>query len=408
MYKGTTFCGTIGRNGINGDISPNFACVHDKENKIPGYDNEYNNKYLFDIKPPWTFDEMNIYINKARQYFHMISWEFNSIDDIDTITRPLHKTNWEHSKLLSIVITRDPISRLLAGNAMTKRKYIGYNTGNMLRDRWWDYIAKDYNKNTDNFFIRMIGNYPRNTPNTQQQQQIQIQIQIQNKHNIIRNNNYGNNNNNNSNSNISNGNNDNDNNENSNNNNNNNRIRNRDRKLSRKKDKGIGKLKRGDIKILEKEMAFKKQNEEKDVFGGSVSKSKSKYSVTDMLKLYPSYITKDDYDFAVQQLNRYTIVLDIECLNDGIIELSKLLGLNTTNIISILNDKKQPPSKNNNNNNNDTNSTTTTTTNANNKGKHLTTRQRIGYDDVYQYLIEKNYWDIKLYEYSKNISLVRC
>ena len=133
-------------------------------------------------------------------------------------------------------------------------------------------------------------------------------------------------------------------------------------------------------------MALKKQNET------FVSKS-----VTDMLQLYPSYLTKKDYEDAVQMLNRFTIVLDIACLNDGMIELSKLLGLNTTHIISTL-------------------TTTATTATAkkgtkkgtDNKGKHLTLRQRIGYDDAYEYLIEKNYWDIKLYEYSKNISLVRC
>jgi hypothetical protein len=320
---------------------------------------------------------MNLYIDKVRQYFHMISWEFNSIDDIDTILRPLKGTNWEHPKLISIVITRDPISRLLAGNAMTKRKYIGFNKGIMLQERWWDYIARDYNKNTDNFFLRIIGNYPRNTTTitttttttttyTKQQQQQQHHQEIQNKH--IRYNNENNNNN---------------------SSNNNNRIRNRNRNRNRNRKRRqlsnkdrIGKLKKNDILILEKEMALKKQNET------FVSKS-----VTDMLQLYPSYLTKKDYEDAVQMLNRFTIVLDIACLNDGMIELSKLLGLNTTHIISTL--------------------TTTATTNTakkgtDNKGKHLTSRQRIGYDDVYEYLIEKNYWDIKLYEYSKNISLVRC
>jgi hypothetical protein len=260
---------------------------------------------------------------------------------------------------------------------MTKRKYIGFNKGIMLHERWWDYIARDYNKNTDNFFLRIIGNYPRNTTTitttttttttyTKQQQQQQHHQEIQNKH--IRYNNENNNNN---------------------SSNNNNRIRNRNRNRNRNRKRRqlsnkdrIGKLKKNDILILEKEMALKKQNET------FVSKS-----VTDMLQLYPSYLTKKDYEDAVQMLNRFTIVLDIACLNDGMIELSKLLGLNTTHIISTL--------------------TTIATTNTakkgtDNKGKHLTSRQRIGYDDVYEYLIEKNYWDIKLYEYSKNISLVRC
>ena len=323
--------------------------MHDKEHRIPGYEEQ---KYLFGIKPPWTYDEMNIYLEKARQYFHMISWEFNSIDDIDTIVRPLKQTNWEHPKLLSIVITRDPLSRLLAGSAMTKRKYTGYNTGNMLHERWWDYIAKDYNKNTDNFFLRMIGNYPRT---------INDKNEISNSNKI--------------------------------------RDKNKNRNRNLSKTDRIGRLTKKDLIILEKEMAIKKQNET------FVSKS-----VKDMLQLYPSYLTESDYDFAVQQLNRYTIVLDIQCLNDGIIELSKLLGLNTTNIISKLTKKQQINGTTYSTTNSDArnSNTNSTTTNTRNKGKHLTTRQRIGYDDVYQYLVEKNYWDIKLYEYSKNISLVRC
>ena len=45
-----------------------------------------------------------------------------------------------------------------------------------------------------------------------------------------------------------------------------------------------------------------------------------------------------------------------------------------------------------------------------NSGKHKTrsAQERIGYEDVYQYLLEKHEWDIKLYEYSKTISLVDC
>ena len=35
-------------------------------------------------------------------------------------------------------------------------------------------------------------------------------------------------------------------------------------------------------------------------------------------------------------------------------------------------------------------------------------RERIGYDNVYEYLVQKNYWDIKLYEYSQTINVVRC
>ena len=45
---------------------------------------------------------------------------------------------------------------------------------------------------------------------------------------------------------------------------------------------------------------------------------------------------------------------------------------------------------------------------ATKKLKYLTSRERIVYEDVYDYLVEKNKWDIMLYDYSKTISLVRC
>ena len=69
------------------------------------------------------------------------------------------------------------------------------------------------------------------------------------------------------------------------------------------------------------------------------------------------------------------------CLNEGLEVLARLLNLDDSDV------KKSNKTK---------------------EFKKLSTRERIGYGDVYDYLLEKNHWDIQLYEYSKNISLVRC
>jgi len=90
-------------------------------------------------------------------------------------------------------------------------------------------------------------------------------------------------------------------------------------------------------------------------------------------------------------LNRFTVVLDIACLNDGLDALGRLLGLDMQVVTEKYhNADKKRASK------------------PNRVFKKLTPRGLIGYDDVYEYLLEKNRLDIQLYEYSETISLVDC
>ena len=42
------------------------------------------------------------------------------------------------------------------------------------------------------------------------------------------------------------------------------------------------------------------------------------------------------------------------------------------------------------------------------KHVHPPARERIGHDDVYEYLLEKNKLEIELYEYALERSLVKC
>jgi hypothetical protein len=103
-------------------------------------------------------------------------------------------------------------------------------------------------------------------------------------------------------------------------------------------------------------------------------------------------LDESHYNKAVEILNRFTVVLDIACLDDGFVALGSLLGLNTTSVDlrrQRSNAKRERKA-------------------IRKPNKKMTTQERIGYDDVYDYLVEKLQWDTKLYEYSKTISLVNC
>lgn len=42
------------------------------------------------------------------------------------------------------------------------------------------------------------------------------------------------------------------------------------------------------------------------------------------------------------------------------------------------------------------------------KSKKLTAKERIPYNDVYNFIVEQNKMSIELYEWSKKISIVQC
>merc|ERR1712238_150632 len=150
-HGGTTFCGAIGNHGINGGISPSFACMGDSDKVVPPLESDkVQNRKVF----PWLHNETHNAIQVIRPYFHMISWEFGKPK-----ARPIEHTNWEDPDLLSVVITRDPISRLLAGDGDTTKRYPGYNNGTLSHEGWWEFATEKNNHNTDNFFLRLFGGH---------------------------------------------------------------------------------------------------------------------------------------------------------------------------------------------------------------------------------------------------------
>jgi len=300
-HGGTTFCGTIGRNGINGGIAPAFACGGDKDGVMP----ESLQDNLHKEKKPWSYDHTEKFIRYIRPYFHMVSWEFGGPPK-----RPISETNWEHPELCSVIITRDPISRLLAGDGITSKKYPGFSNGTLSHDKWWEFAIDD--KNTDNFFLRLLGGqkYKKN-PN----------FVHTNRRNLREN---------------------------------------------------------------------KNENYNNNVTTTITLNGTENDSNNDEIFVPPPLynpLYKKDYDHGVELLHRFTYVLDIQCLNEGMMELANQLNLNIKNM----------------------NATIQSNTKTHKATKHSTSSlERIGFEDVYEYLVEKNKWDIELYEYSKSISLVKC
>lgn len=289
-HGGTSFCSTIGRKGP----SPSFACMGDKEVIFPsppqdcqGADGDTNRTTCYSFHQmerfrPWSKSETGPFIEAIRPYFHMISWEFSGPKFYKP--RTLESPDWGHPKLVSVVVTRDPLSRLLAGDGMATKRYTGYNTNELNRSRWWDYAAYDNLPNIDNFFLRILTSAHRSPS----QQSIENHVE-----------------------------------------------------------EGVER------------------------------------TTDEIMDLFPTGINKTHFEHGKTLLNKFTVVLDIACLTEGMEVLGRLLGL-------------QPGQHNRG------------VIQIGAKNKSASPKDRIGYNDVYEYLLAKNQWDIALYKYSKTISLVQC
>jgi hypothetical protein len=287
-HAGTSFCGTIGKSVE--PLAPAFACMGDKNEVAPNplycntteSDGDGKNKNCLSFKDiagkaPWKREETGPFIEAIRPYFHMISWEFSrpkmSMDDPE----------WDHPNLVSVIVTRDPLSRLLAGDGKVGTKYVGYNKGELSRKGWWDYAAYNHEGGTDNFFLRILSTASR---------------QKQNKN---------------------------------------------DEPIPNHIEAGVNR------------------------------------TTEEMMNLFPTGINETHFEHGKAILDKFTFVLDVDCLNEGMDAMADLLGIDISS--------KRKNGK---------------------KRTYPSPRERIGYEDVYEYLVAKNEWDTALYEYSKTISLVKC
>lgn len=82
-------------------------------------------------------------------------------------------------------------------------------------------------------------------------------------------------------------------------------------------------------------------------------------------------------DMAKELVQRFSVVIDIECLTESMLALADLLKIQTSGKLS---QRKKKPSP----------------------------RERIGRDDIYETFVERNTMDIRLYEWAKSITLLDC
>lgn len=320
-HAGTAVCHRIGRHGIHGAIAPSFVCLKDKDEAMPNRCKTTNSSMNFDSNAtltssdddapycgsyqhifhgshmPLTKEETGPFVEAIRPYFHMISWEYNSVNGSKAFAvarngRSLDDPDWDHPNLVSILVTRDPISRLLARDGSNKQHYPNWGTENMTWSDWWDYAEYSHKMATNNFFLRIL----TGTPMPERPSPLPW---------------------------------------------------------------GTAE----DVQAQESSRTITNPNE--------------------LLQIFPTGIHETHFEHAKSLLHKFTFVLDIACLTEGMEAVGRLLRL------------ELPSEKDNFRQNRK-------------KHSHPPSRERIGHDDIYEYLRKKNEWDIALYEYSKTISLLRC
>ena len=241
-HAGATICSKVGHApGTRG--TPSFECrgVSSQDNVTIDFPRQ-----------SWKHNDTAKNIELVRPVFHMISWKFGHQK------LPLKDAAWENPNLVSVIVMREPISRLLAGDEMVDKKYAGMMSGATgAEQQWWQYATKE--GNTNNYALSKL------------------------------------------------------------------------------------------------------------------SSGCCQHNQTN-----PKHL-----EAAKQLLSRFTFVLDIRCLHEGITAMTNILGIE-----QFSGRAHQKPAR---------------------KGTSLVSNSdRIRFKEVYNYLLDSNKLDIELYEWSKNISLVRC
>jgi hypothetical protein len=131
-HAGTSLCQWARANGP----TESFACMGG-ENVPTDLKKATSGAYS-----PWLYNETDDWINKVRPVFHYISWEY----DVHQLKRSVNDTNWEHPRLVSIIVMRNPLDRLLSDVG-------SHNVKNGTAEEWWQYAGEI---GTNNYALRTI------------------------------------------------------------------------------------------------------------------------------------------------------------------------------------------------------------------------------------------------------------
>ena len=131
-HAGTTMCHDVGK-AVG---APSFACMGLKpEDHVPKKEN-FPNKEI-----PWTYNETEPNLQIVRKYFRYISWELGHIPKVD-----LMETNWENPHLVSVLVMKHPLARILSGDGYISKTYPGIKDNTANEAEWWAF-ARDERQN---------------------------------------------------------------------------------------------------------------------------------------------------------------------------------------------------------------------------------------------------------------------
>jgi hypothetical protein len=135
-HGGTTACYWARGNGP----VPKFECMAGEN--VPSYLSNFS-----DVDElPWSSNQTDFYVRELRKYFHFVSWEFNW----QTLGSSLNDTNFENPNLVSIIIMRNPLTRLMSS---VGRFFVKNDTA----EEWWDYASNSLH--TNNYAPRSLTSY---------------------------------------------------------------------------------------------------------------------------------------------------------------------------------------------------------------------------------------------------------
>lgn len=179
-HAGTTFCHTFQNVTVKStgqfERAPSFHCMAVTQNEgIAPQDLRpflrHGNAFLKEddygspivkhnwgltvAKHPWTVDEMDANIRTTRKYFHMVAWEYAHWKEQKV---PLAQSQWEHADLVSVVIMRDPMTRMFSSPAglffprglTNRRRVLGMTAPDW---RKWEFVKDPF---TNNFALRVL------------------------------------------------------------------------------------------------------------------------------------------------------------------------------------------------------------------------------------------------------------
>jgi len=145
-HGGNAVCQTLGHaTNAPGDV-PRSHCSGVAKDQVEeaGYPGYY----------PWMYEESHSNLHFVRQYFHMISWRFAHPAQEVLIS----DTDWEDENLVSILVIRHPLERLLSHDFGAEKQWPGVfglaqESEEDLKTQWWVFARSKY---TDNFALRIL------------------------------------------------------------------------------------------------------------------------------------------------------------------------------------------------------------------------------------------------------------